>query len=286
VSNSSDADAKELRISLHSVPTENGDELHLTFFDDGEGMEFDKKHPGKSDFANYLIIGGQSRRERSGMDQTPSGRPLIGFMGVGSLAVASWCKHIVVVTKKKGRKQALHARVAYSKFFDDRHVQRDPITNQYEFEWELINVSPEDISKSWTMIDMVGLRKEIADDLSEQSSDYGLLNGGYKQFTGLTQRADRRSFKDYKGLIRFMHELALMIPVEYPEGAPINDPPRKRLAGDIKNAALDMYLQGVKLHRPMWILGMDLPLMIRIAKVYQGIMVLSRLLRTCRQEFM
>ena len=58
VSNSSDADAKELRISLHSVPRENGDELHLTFFDDGEGMEFNKKHPEKSDFANYLIIGG------------------------------------------------------------------------------------------------------------------------------------------------------------------------------------------------------------------------------------
>ena len=155
------------------------------------------------------------------MDQTPSGRPLIGFMGVGSLAVASWCDHIVVVTKRKGRKQALHAKVAYSKFFDNRNVQRDPITNQYEFEWELIDVSSDDINRVWTMIDMVGLRKELADELTQPFDDYGLLNSGYKQFTGLTQRKERRSL-GAKGLIRFMHELALMVPVEYPDGAPIN----------------------------------------------------------------
>jgi len=261
ISNSSDADADELQISFYCVPTPHGDEYHLTFFDDGEGIGFDEENPTESEFANFLTIGGQSRRERTGQDQTPSGRPLIGLMGVGSLAVAPWCDHIVVVTKKRGAKRALHAKVEYGKFFDNRDVQRDEITNQYEFEWEMIDVPEEERSSSWTTIDMVDLRKELADELAQPLGDHGLglFNGGYRQFTGKTPPRGRRSFQDYTGLVRFMHELALMIPVEYPIGAPINDPPRKRLAADVKNAAIDVYLQGVKLHRPMWILGNGLP---------------------------
>lgn len=257
VSNSSDADADRVDIIFFKAPTESGEEYHLTFTDDGLGMSFDPNDLQHSDFVNYLTIGGLSRRDREGTTQTPRGRPLIGFMGVGSLAVAPWCDYITVLTKQKGNKQALFARVDYRKFFENRAVQKSEITSEYSFQWELIDVPEEDIDKSWTIIDMVGVREEISETLSQPigQGGLGLFNKGFSQFTGSTPRSGRRSFDSYSGLSKFMHDLALMIPLRYPDGAPLNDPPRKVLAETVKAAVPEVWMQGVEMHRPMWILG-------------------------------
>ncbi len=254
VSNSSDADADSLKITFHRTPKAETDEYRLTFFDDGEGMT-------KSEFENYLTIGSQSRRARNGQNQTRTGgRPLIGLMGVGSLAVAPWCEYISILTKKRGQNKALYAIVEYGKFFEDSTVQSSKITEQYTYRYEYIEVSNEDIESQYTVLDLVNLRPAVVNDLIRPLGEEGLgmFSDGYKQFSGKTAKGGRRSFSNYSGLVRFMHEFALSIPVEYPEGAPVNDPARKRHANAIKAISIAVFLQGVRLHRPMWVLGSQL----------------------------
>jgi hypothetical protein len=243
VSNASDAGATRLDITFHCEPTAAGPVHHLTFTDDGEGMSFDESDPDNSEFVNYLIIGGASRRERTGRTETSDGKPLIGFMGVGSLAVAPWCDRITVLTKKKGTRRALYASVPFRKFFDDRRVQREAITSEYEYDWEWIEVPEDQEDQSWTTLDMVGLNQQLVQELSEPLGDsgVGLLEGGLLKYTGRTPRGGRQSFVNYSGLVRFIHELALVVPVEYPDGAPVSDPPRRVLAAEVR-ASLKIHL--------------------------------------------
>lgn len=95
VSNSSDADASKLNISLSRTYDIQLNKVvwKLTFFDDGEGMTLEE-------FKNYLRLSGSGRRDRTASDATPSGRPIIGMLGIGSLAIAPWADRVEILTKK------------------------------------------------------------------------------------------------------------------------------------------------------------------------------------------
>lgn len=85
ISNSWDADAKEVRIYI------DRDKNYLVIKDDGDGMNND-------DFQNKFLKIGYSKR-RDGLDKTEAQRPFIGRKGIGKLALLSCAKRIHIASK-------------------------------------------------------------------------------------------------------------------------------------------------------------------------------------------
>jgi len=85
ISNSWDADAKEVRIY---IDRENG---HFVIKDNGDGMD-------QNDFQHKFLKVGYSKRSEAG-PSSPGKRPYIGAKGIGKLALLSCAKIISVISK-------------------------------------------------------------------------------------------------------------------------------------------------------------------------------------------
>jgi hypothetical protein len=85
ISNSWDADAKEVRIYI------DRDKNYLIIKDDGDGMT-------TADFQNKFLKIGYTKR-KDGVEKTESNRPFIGRKGIGKLALLSCAKRIHIATK-------------------------------------------------------------------------------------------------------------------------------------------------------------------------------------------
>ncbi|MEQ8191556.1 MAG: ATP-binding protein [Candidatus Eremiobacterota bacterium] len=85
ISNSWDADAKEVRIYI------DRDKNYLIIKDDGDGMTSD-------DFQNKFLKIGYTKR-KDGVEKTANNRPFIGRKGIGKLALLSCAKRIHIATK-------------------------------------------------------------------------------------------------------------------------------------------------------------------------------------------
>lgn len=87
ISNSWDADAKNVRINI------NKNNNSMEIIDDGIGMTYE-------DFQNKFLKIGYSKR-KNGDYKTASGRPFIGRKGIGKLALLSCAQRIHVASKTK-----------------------------------------------------------------------------------------------------------------------------------------------------------------------------------------
>lgn len=263
VSNASDADANHLNITLsRTYDAEMEKEVwKLTFFDDGEGMNLD-------DFKNYLRLSGIGRRDRTVSDATTSGRKIIGMLGIGSLAVAPWAERVEVLTKKKDNVQVLHAKIPYGKFFNNSAIRSRDLygeDGEYQFEHRTLELQKPDSSEvenGFTIIDLVGLTDEAINELIDpnyqgewEADNYGLLGDKYQEYLSSTKRGKRETFRKFPPLLRFMHKLALLIPVPYPKDTPLSYPPIKTMVNMINAQCMEaITFQGVKLQRPLIIL--------------------------------
>lgn len=263
VSNSSDADASKLNITLSRTYDTNLDKnvWKLTFFDDGEGMTLDE-------FRNYLRLSGLGRRDRSGSDATPSGRPIIGMLGIGSLAIAPWADRVEILTKKRGSSQVLHVQIPYAKFFNNPDIRSTDLygeTGQYKYShrsFELDKPEVSEVENGFTIIDLIGMTDEAINELIDPAwhgdwptNDLGLLGEKYHEYLASTKKRGRLSFRKFPPLLRFMHRLALLIPVPYPASTPVQLPPISTMVRVLSAQCMDaITVQGVKLQRPMLIL--------------------------------
>ena len=91
VSNSWDADASEVVIDFIN----DGKNKSIHYCDNGLGMSFDELND------KYLKIG-RNRRTDDGVEETPSGRKVIGKKGLGKLSVFGICNEVEIRTVKDG----------------------------------------------------------------------------------------------------------------------------------------------------------------------------------------
>lgn len=130
ISNAWDADASSVTI-LTDVPRFS----RIYIRDDGRGMS----HAALSRLVNH--IGGSPKRTEDGQalgvsstidpDKTPSGRPLIGKLGIGLFSVSQLARRFQIITKVKGEPYRLTAEVrlrAYTEEEDEDGEERDAAT--------------------------------------------------------------------------------------------------------------------------------------------------------------
>ena len=93
VSNSWDADAKNIIISLNDSESNN---KNIVIKDDGRGMTFE-------DINSKFLMVGRNRREEE-TDVTEGGRKVIGRKGIGKLSIFGIAQEIIITTIKNGVK--------------------------------------------------------------------------------------------------------------------------------------------------------------------------------------
>lgn len=181
ITNSYDADASEVRISIDI----NGETI--TVEDNGLGLS-------ESDFDFYLRIAGKTRSAR---DYTLSGRKRIGQFGVGFLSVFPFCRTYNIESKKKGSPEIVFASIPNHKFVEEDQkvftgLEEIPIQGGKKFDNSQVH-------KQFTKIKLVGFTR-LAKDF-------------FKHAYLVSRR--RETILNYPPLKRLEWELCEDLPIEF-----------------------------------------------------------------------
>lgn len=209
INNSFDADAVKVIVRAKA----EFDTFSIT--DDGEGMnyeDFDKK---------FLWISRSDKRDLGPFTRT--GRPLIGKIGIGFVAVSEICGKMTVISSKKGQCLKFQAEIDFGKF-------RKTIGKKENF-YELSEVKIVNLLEEKEAHYTIVLLAELSKDFRELLEDKDILEAGIRiatldglEFEKIVERIGKRKlnlWKDVGGYWRLMLEIANTVPVGYLEEGPI-----------------------------------------------------------------
>src|SRR5581483_7909172 len=203
VMNSFDADASEVNIDF------NDDFSGLIISDNGDGISQEK-------FKEQLFrVAGSKRRLESRSRKYP--RPIMGRFGIGFLSTARLCKTAKVISKEKGNNFGIVREIPLEHLFEDSNQLKN-LKEEYYF-YSLPNF-PEDKNKSYTKIELLGLRPGIQQDLKSSN-----------KFNDTWSNAEELS-----GIERFKWDLGILLPVKYAKEYPIY----KKSISSIDRAKLEL----------------------------------------------
>ena len=219
VNNSFDADAKNVIIRMKPI------EDTITILDDGSGMnatDFDE---------NFAWISKSNKRNKG--ELSPSGRPLIGKIGIGFIAVNEICDVLEVVSSKKGQPYKFTAIIDFAKILNT-NTSIGPDDDTYlKGEFTLIN-EEEDKNEHYTSIRLVGLKEPVLKIFNDETYKAQVAKSKNKNFAKLSFKSMKEllthhsaksvySWENDTEYMQFIIDLASYIPVEYIENGPIED---------------------------------------------------------------
>ena len=209
INNSFDADAA--KAIVRAKP--EFDTFSIT--DDGEGMnylDFDKK---------FLWISRSDKRDLGLF--TKAGRPIIGKIGIGFIAVSEICNKMTVISSKKDEYFKFQADIDFGKF-------KKTIGKKKDF-YELSEVKVVNLREKKNAHYTIVLLTELSKDFKELLGDKDILEAGIKiaTFDGLKfekivekiEKGKLNLWKDIGGYWQLMLEVANTVPVGYLEEGPI-----------------------------------------------------------------
>lgn len=215
--NAYDADATE--VSVRALP-----ELDmLSIEDNGIGMNY-------TDFSrNFLIISRSNKRDQ-GLFSPICGRPLVGKIGIGFVAVSQICDEMVVISSKKGEDFKFQAEIDFGKFRKTAHKNKE----FYELSEVKLTNSFEELNAHYTIVILrkltSGFRKQLQDkDIKEAHVKTLNLDGlPYEKIFNLIRKraiAQGSGFDLGKNIGKYwqiMLEVAETVPVPYMNSGPIH----------------------------------------------------------------
>lgn len=209
INNSFDADAT--KAIVRAKP--EFDTFSIT--DDGEGMnylDFDKK---------FLWISRSDKRDLGLF--TEAGRPIIGKIGIGFIAVSEICNKMTVISSKKGEDFKFQADIDFGKF-------KKTIGKKKDF-YELSEVKVVNLQEKKNVHYTIVLLTELSKDFKELLENKDILEAGIKiatfdglKFEKIVEKIEKRKlnlWKDIGGYWELMLEVANTVPVGYLEEGPI-----------------------------------------------------------------
>lgn len=244
ISNSFDSKARTI-----IVTTGYPDFNVMTCTDDGEGMT-------ASRFEEIMgRIGGSDKRAR-GSTASLLGRPIIGKIGIGMLAVAQICKKFTVISSTKGLKKRFEATIdlkpfheqeAYKYNLKDKQVR----IGKYDIEYDV----DEEKDASYTRIVLEeideGFKNRLL-DLPSKTIGFELDKTDPKTFKEFAEWLEDRKIKDIPEYLRLLWELALISPTTYLEDGPIpSSENMERIKSCLRNYDFHVIVDGIKLVKPI-----------------------------------
>lgn len=247
ISNSFDSDAKTT-----IVTTDYPDFDIITCTDDGEGMNVAK-------FEDIMSrIGGTDKRATA--DRTKSGRPIIGKIGIGILAIAQICNKFTVISAIKDEPTRFEATIDLSEFHEQdayKYHLKDKKVRIGEYDIE-DNIPKEETNVSYTRVIMEDIDQGFKRRLSEEENPDKSVAGfrldksdphTFEEFTDWVKDKRIRNIPEY---LRLLWELAVISPIPYLEAGPI---PKSDVMQQIKKRLADyrfgVIVDGIKLRKPI-----------------------------------
>jgi hypothetical protein len=253
ISNAFDADATNVVIRTNRPLYKT-----ITYYDNGDGMSIE-------DFKWAMShIGGSRKREGEAKLFTKNGRPIIGKIGIGILAIAQICKSFTVISTKKGINEKFEAIVDLKDFEAPevyKHVLGDkdiPIGDYTLTEYK------EDVDAHYTKFILQEIKEDFKSDLEDEREnfiDYSRNENGektlfhsaksrdFRDFIYWLQTKDIRKIKDYW---RLLWELALFSPVEYFEDGPVlHEKVLEKIKKELTSYNFAVDVDGFKLRKPI-----------------------------------
>lgn len=220
INNSYDADATIVRIRMRPI------EDSITIIDDGDGMN-------AIDFSENFAWISKSNKRNQGMF-SKAGRPLIGKIGIGFIAVNEICDILEVTSTKKGENIKFTARINLKDYHDKPIEKRDSTGNVIGYiKGAYILANEEEVEKEhYTIIRLIGLKETVFrifnDELyqtqiahQKNKSFSKALFKNMKELLNFHYEKKIHSFQEDSQYIQFIIDLASYIPIEYIEDGPI-----------------------------------------------------------------
>lgn len=250
VSNSWDADATRVVIStgfpyFHTI----------TCRDNGHGMSPEQ-------FRDIMgLIGGSVKRKGDRL-LTDRGRPIIGKIGIGILAVAQICDRFTIISSQRGSDVKFEAHVDF-KGFDIEEAREirlgsDEAKKIGIGEYELFDDLPEEPDAQYTKIILEeiepGFRERllVASGPETKIQEFSFARRDPKilsDFVGWLSKTSVRNISDYN---RLLWEMGVICPVPYLEDGPVVG---HDVIPDIKRSLLDqeftVEVDGLELRKPI-----------------------------------
>ncbi len=241
-------DAKASRVTIRMKPIEDS----ITIIDDGMGMnalDFDE---------NFAWISKSNKRNQG--DEL-EGRPLIGKIGIGFIAVNEICDRFELISTKKGEDYKFTAEINFKEATRKDNSVDDGVIKAG---FTLVN-SPEDRNTHYTIINLYGIKKEtkeilrgqqyIAEQLAKSGGKNTLKTSFANMMDVISQKTYHKSYTHSNPYVQFLVNLSAYIPVEYIEGGPIEggkDKIIKSLVDKHNKFGFKVDLDGIYLKKPIY----------------------------------
>ena len=212
ISNSFDAGATEVLIN-----TDHPSFSTISCFDNGPGISAQQLQ----DILSY--IGGSNKR----LDQAegPYGRPIVGKIGIGILAMSQIAKQFVIISSREGEPHRIEAEVDIEEFESERAVRSNLGTGTIGH-YKIYEI-PEESSEHYTI---------VATPAGSAMLRTHLGKGASVRERFVSRRYEARDFKDFVRQVSeqkrrttlskydmFLWELAMLCPVPYFDDGPVKD---------------------------------------------------------------
>ncbi len=248
VSNAFDASAHKVVISTNAPYFDV-----FTCEDDGGGIS-------AKEFEKIINIIGSSNKRTGGASVSSIGRPIIGKIGIGFLAVAQICTKFTVISKKKGEKNYFQATIDLKQFED---VEKEKSYSNGKGEISLGSCQIEEdledeLGKDthYTKIIMEELKEGFRSKLEQEES---------KRIFKITEKAaksdnlikfiesiKKKTFNELSQYDQLIWELGILCPVEYMDNGPLPD--NEILDSDIKRLRkynFKVFVDGFEIRKPI-----------------------------------
>jgi hypothetical protein len=249
VSNAFDADATRVIIST-GFPFFRT----MTCRDNGNGMS-------PEEFEEIMKrIGGSAKRKQG--EFSGKGRPMVGKIGIGILAVAQICRRFTIISSQLGNGTKFEARVDFTGFATPEAKEISLGSKEAEEKqigsYVLFDDLPEDRDAHYTKIILEEIEPGFRDRLLEAGGPESKIQGfefrkgdpkALPDFVKWLTTTSVRQISDYN---RLLWELGVICPVPYLKDGPIK---RQDVIPDIRRGLLDydftIKIDGLELRKPI-----------------------------------
>jgi hypothetical protein len=248
ISNAFDADASKVVINTgyHRFKT-------MTCWDNGNGLN-------SQEFKSIMSRIGGSDKRKGGREITAKGRPIIGKIGIGILAIAQICKRFTIISSKNGYSTKFEAVVDFTGFAKDiaKEISLGSKEAKAIGSYELNDGLPEEEEAHYTKIILEEIEPGFREKLLEGSGPEEKINRFrfdkkdpkvISDFVTWLTKTDVRLISDYNRLI---WELGIICPIPYLENGPVR---KNKVITEIKKALLDynfsVRIDGLELFKPI-----------------------------------
>lgn len=248
VSNAFDADATRVDIEIQT--SDSGSVSLISIKDNGSGI-----HPNDFEFSMTHI--GSSLKRLEG-DFTPKGRPIIGKIGIGLLAVGQASHQFTFKSTNENYDKIMRAEVDLTPYYDAIKATE----SLDELEIGNVGIYSEDktIEENFTQILLHNIREPFAKDLTHpavsKSKNFDFTsNPSYKEFVNWIDESEIKRDEEMSGFNRFMFELGLLTPVRYLKEGPIRNYEKHGVIKEIKqrleNYNFKVFVNNVEIFKPI-----------------------------------